>query len=66
MATVLLTLGIFAAFFVLMSVRVIFKKDGEFQGTCASLSSKFGNDGLECTVCGKKVGEGEACASPKA
>jgi hypothetical protein len=64
MATFLFTLGIMAAFFALMSVRVFLKKDGAFQGTCATLSTKFGNGGMECTVCGKKVGEGE-CANAK-
>lgn len=64
MATILFTLAIMAAFFLLMSVRVFLKKDGAFQGTCATLSAKFGNEGMECNICGKKVGEGE-CANAK-
>ncbi len=46
MATFLIVIGFFAAFFVMMSVRLILKKDGEFRGTCASQSpflNKSGN-----------------------
>ncbi len=62
MATFYLTLGLVAAFFVLMSVRLIFIKGGEFKGTCASQSPFLQKEGTTCGYCGKKVGsckEGE-------
>ena len=36
MTTVYLTLAFVALFFILMSVRLIFLKNGQFKGTCAS------------------------------
>ena len=65
MATVLLGVGFVALFFILMSVRLIFLKDGQFKGTCASQNPYLQNEGATCGYCGKKVGEGEACANPE-
>ncbi len=56
MITVLLGIGIMGLFFVLMSVRLIFLKDGEFRGTCASQSPFLNKEGITCNVCGKEVG----------
>ncbi|BDC97920.1 hypothetical protein [Persicobacter psychrovividus] len=53
MATYLIVIGFFAAFFVLMSVRLIFKKDGQFRGTCASQSPFLNKTGEPCGFCGK-------------
>ena len=64
MAVFLLTLGIFAAFFILMSVRLIFIKNGEFRGTCATQSPFLAKEGITCGYCGKVVGAGEACGDP--
>jgi len=47
MVTILLTFGLVAAFFVLMSVRLIFKKE-EFKGTCASQNPFLANQGISC------------------
>jgi len=47
MITLLITIGFISLFFILMSVRLIFLKGGEFKGTCAS-------QGNVCEVCGKK------------
>lgn len=57
MTTVLLTLGIVGLFFVLMSVRLIFKKE-EFKGTCASQSPFLRNQGISCGCGGRG---GDAC-----
>jgi hypothetical protein len=65
MAVFLLSLGIFALFFVLMSVRLIFLKDGEFRGTCATQSPFLAKQGITCGYCGKVVGAGEACGDPE-
>ncbi|MCS6968652.1 MAG: hypothetical protein RMJ44_12185 [Cytophagales bacterium] len=73
MTTLLLTvgfaIGVMALFFVLMSVRLLLLKNGEFKGTCATQSPALRQSDLECLVCGKKVGqcqnEANAVASSK-
>ena len=64
MTTVLISIGFIAAFFILMSVRLIFLKKGEFKGTCASQSPFLNKEGGSCGYCGKTIGEGEACGNP--
>jgi len=59
MNTVLIAIGFIGLFFVLMSVRLIFIKNGEFKGTCASQSPFLKNAGGKCGFCGKEVGECE-------
>ncbi len=62
MATVLLGIGFIAVFFILMSVRLIFVKGGQFKGTCASQSPYLNKEGGTCGYCGKNVdGEGGHC-----
>jgi hypothetical protein len=66
MAVFLLTIGIFALFFALMSVRLIFVKNGEFRGTCATQNPMLAKEGITCGYCGKIVGEGDtACGDPE-
>lgn len=55
MGTFFATLGIVGAFFLLMSVRLIFLKKGEFKGTCASQSPFLNKEGVTCNLCGKEV-----------
>ena len=62
MITVLLAIGFIALFFILMSVRLIFLKDGKFRGTCASQRAEGGS----CGLCGEDVNEGESCKKSKA
>lgn len=64
MATVLLAIGFIALFFILMSVRLIFLKKGEFKGTCASQSPFLNKEGAKCGYCGKEVGKDAACGNP--
>ena len=59
--TVLLGIGFVALFFVLMSVRLIFLKKGEFKGTCASQNPYLNKEGAACGFCGKTVSAGDAC-----
>jgi hypothetical protein len=66
MTVFLLTLGIFALFFVFMSVRLIFLKNGEFRGTCASQSPWLNKEGIQCGYCGKTLKPGDACGDPEA
>ena len=47
MTTVLITIVLIAAFFVLMSVRLIIKKE-EFKGTCASQNPFLKKQGITC------------------
>jgi hypothetical protein len=62
MTTILLGIGFIALFFVLMSVRLIFLKGGEFKGTCASQSPFLRQEGGTCGYCGKPVGDESDCA----
>ena len=65
MAVFWLTLGIFALFFILMSVRLIFIKGGEFRGTCASQSPWLNKEGVTCGYCGKTLKSGDTCGDPE-
>ncbi|MGW8123294.1 hypothetical protein ACV07N_11600 [Roseivirga echinicomitans] len=64
MTTLYLTLGLVGMFFVFMSVRLIFLKNGEFKGTCASQNPFLNKDGAACGFCGRNVQAGEACGNP--
>lgn len=64
MTIFILTLVVFGLFFALMSVRLIFLKNGEFRGTCASQSPFLAKEGITCGYCGKVIGEGDACGDP--
>jgi hypothetical protein len=64
MQTVLLGIGFFALFFILLSVRILLKKDGEFKGTCASQNPYLNKDGQACGFCGKTVSPGDNCGNP--
>jgi len=61
MATVLLTIGLLAVFFIFMSVRLIFLKNGQFKGTCASQSPFLNKEGGTCGYCGRNIDAGESC-----
>ena len=57
MVTVLLGIGILAVFFILMSVRLLFLKGGQFKGTCASQSPFLNKEGEKCSYCGRAPDE---------
>ena len=65
MQVVLLGIGIFALFFVGLSIRILLKKDGEFKGTCASQNPYLNKDGEACGFCGKTVKSGDSCRNPE-
>lgn len=65
MATILLAIGLIALFFIGMSVRLIFLKDGEFKGTCASQNPYLNKEGGSCGYCGKPVGTCESDDQPQ-
>ena len=64
MITLLIAIAVVGLFFVMMSVRLIFLKDGEFKGTCASQSPFLNKDGATCGYCGRNVAAGEPCGNP--
>jgi len=64
MHVVLLGIGIFALFFAGLSVRILFLKNGEFKGTCASQNPYLSKEGAACGFCGRTVKPGEHCANP--
>lgn len=64
MTTLLLGIGLVALFFGLMSVRLIFLKNGQFKGTCASQNPYLNKDGGTCGYCGRDVSAGEECGKP--
>lgn len=67
MTVFLITLLVFVLFFVGLSVRLIFIKNGEFRGTCASQSPWLNKEGVQCGYCGKTLKAGdEACGDPSA
>ena len=61
MAVLFLTIGFVAIFFIFMSVRLIFIKNGEFRGTCASQSPWLNKEGVTCGYCGKDLRSSEPC-----
>lgn len=65
MAILLFSVGFIGLFFILMSVRLLFIKNGEFRGTCASQSPWLVKEGTTCGYCGKTLSSGEACANPE-
>ncbi|MEQ8423623.1 MAG: hypothetical protein RIA63_02870, partial [Cyclobacteriaceae bacterium] len=64
MTVLLFSIGFIALFFVLMSVRLLFLKNGEFRGTCASQSPWLVKEGTTCGYCGKTLSAGEPCPNP--
>lgn len=57
LTTILLTIVVISLVLGLLSLRLIFVKDGEFRGTCATNNPMLTNDIGECSVCGKKPNE---------
>ncbi len=64
MTTVLLGIGFLAVFFILMSVRILFKRNGEFKGTCASQNPYLNKGDQACGFCGKTISPGDTCGNP--
>jgi len=59
--TTLLTIGFIALFFVLMSVRILLKKNGTFKGTCASQNPYLVKEGTTCGYCGRTLDSETSC-----
>ena len=53
----LVTIGLVVIAFLMFSVRLLFIKNGEFKGTCASNNPMLQKEGVVCGVCGRVAGE---------
>ena len=52
MKLTLLAIGLLAIAFSGIAIKLIFKKDGEFSGTCASKNPVLNQDNEPCSLCG--------------
>lgn len=57
MTSILLAVLVFGLCFAGIAIRLLFKKDKEFRGTCASNNPLLRKDDGSCSVCGQKVTE---------
>lgn len=57
MKLVLLTVGLLALAFAGIAVKILFKKNGEFAGTCASKNPLLNTEGEACSFCGAEPDE---------
>lgn len=49
---ILLSIGLLALAFAGIAIKIIFKKNGEFAGTCASKNPLLNQEGEPCSFCG--------------
>lgn len=54
---ILITIGLLSLMVAGLAVKLIFKKDGKFAGTCASNSPFLNESGEACSLCGAKPEE---------
>ena len=57
MKLLLLTIGLLGIAFAGIAVKLLFKKEGKFAGTCASNSPFLNTEGESCSLCGAKPEE---------
>jgi len=57
MEIVLLTIGLLGLAFAGIAVKILFKKNGEFAGTCASNNPLLNKEGESCSLCGARPEE---------
>ena len=57
MRLVLLSIALLALAFAGIAVKILFKKNGEFAGTCASNNPLLNKEGESCGVCGARPEE---------
>jgi len=61
MTETIIAIILVAFFFFALSLRIIFLKDGEFKGTCASQNPLLNPEGEQCGYCGKVISPGSEC-----
>ncbi len=54
---ILLSVVIIAVAFSAIAVKLLFKKDGKFSGTCSGKSELLREKGVVCSVCGAQPEE---------
>jgi len=57
MKLTLITIGMLALAFAGIAIKIIFKKDGEFAGTCASKNPILNVNNEPCGLCGAQPGD---------
>ena len=57
MKLVFLAIGFLALAFSGIAIKLIFKKDGEFSGTCASKNPVLNQENEPCSLCGAQPGD---------
>ena len=57
MELILLTIGFLAIAFSGIAIKIIFKKNGEFAGTCASKNPILNEENEPCSLCGAQPGD---------
>ena len=57
MTVVLVSILLLALAFAGIAVKILFKKNGEFAGTCASNNPMLNEKGVTCSVCGARPEE---------
>jgi len=54
---ILISVALLAIAFAGIAIKILFKKNGEFAGTCASNNPLLQDDGVSCSVCGARPEE---------
>ena len=62
MKTILLSIILLCICFAGIAIKLIFKKNGEFSGTCASNNPLLNKEGESCSFCG--ASPNEKCKKP--
>lgn len=57
MKVILLTIALLALGFAGIAVKILFKRNGKFAGTCASNNPMLNEEGAPCSFCGAKPEE---------
>lgn len=57
MKVVLLSIGLLGIAFAGIAVKILFKKNGQFAGTCSSNNPLLQEEGAVCGLCGAKPAE---------
>ena len=57
MKIILLSIVLLAFAFAGIAVKILFKKNGEFAGTCASNNPLLNKEGESCGICGARPDE---------
>lgn len=52
--TFVLAIGLLALGFAGIAIKILVKKDGEFNGTCSSNNPLLQNDSGNCSICGAR------------